>query len=166
MTDRLLTDRLGTSFAVFDSTRTYRYALGRTWDVDLPACAFVMLNPSTADAFRLDPTVRRCMGFAKRWGYGTLLVGNAFALRSTDPKALYEAADPVGPANDEQLRLIGERAHLVIAAWGNHGALGARGPAVMRILRTERLAHLGFTKAGQPRHPLYVRADTKPEAYA
>lgn len=166
MTDDTLTDRLGPfNFATFDRSRRYRYALGRTWDPTKPTCAFVMLNPSTADAFQLDPTIRRCIGFATRWGYGSLLVGNLFALRSTDPAAIYRERDPVGSANDLHLRGIWERSEIVVTAWGNHGSLGDRSTKVMGILGDIRTRHLGLTGSGQPRHPLYMRGDVNPVAY-
>lgn len=113
--------------AVFDPTRTYRYSLWRRWDATAPGCLVVMLNPSTADEQTLDPTVRRCIEFAKSWGFGSLHVANIFALRSTDPAWLYEAADPVGPENDGWIRLLHERAGLTVAAWGVHGELNGRG---------------------------------------
>src|SRR4028119_2392792 len=89
--------------AIFDPTRTYRYALWRTWDAARPPVAFVLLNPSTADARRDDPTIRRCANFARTWGFGGLEVVNLFAFRATHPTDLKCAADPVGPQNDVHL---------------------------------------------------------------
>src|SRR5512133_2959068 len=91
------------SGATFSRDRRYRYSLWREWNRDLSRVAFVMLNPSTADEARLDPTIRRCLGYAHAWGCGSFVVGNLFALRSTDPAALYRADDPVGRANDAAL---------------------------------------------------------------
>ena len=104
--------------AVFSTDDDYRYRLGRLWNADKPIVAFVMLNPSTADATTDDPTIRRCLNYAEDWGYGTLLVGNLFALRSTDPSRLHDHPEPVGPDNDEHLWEICEAAERVIAAWG------------------------------------------------
>lgn len=134
------------------------------WDASKPTVAFVMLNPSTADETDLDPTCRRCKGFAEDWGYGRLVVGNIFALRSTDPNQLYDHDDPVGPENDEHLRQICEEADLVVAAWGTHGDFHDRGRAVAEMLPD--LHALDTTKAGHPNHPLYQPADREPVEFA
>lgn len=153
--------------ATFSPCRTYRYALTRRWHPDWPLAAFVMCNPSTADAFRVDPTVQRCIGRARAWGAGGLLVLNIFALRSTDPKALYDHADPVGPDNDrviaEHLSLAADPLGPVVVAWGTHGALHDRGHRVDALLRARgvRPVCLGTTRQGFPRHPLYVPASTQ-----
>lgn len=140
--------------ATFDLTRRYRYHLWREWDATLPVVAFVLLNPSTADARRDDPTIRRCLGFARAWGFGRLEVVNLFALRATDPAALRQADDPIGQRNDEHLRRAVRAADRVVAAWGNGGRLHGRGDEVM--CRLGEPVVLGWTKLGQPRHPLYV----------
>ncbi len=92
--------------AVLSADGVYRYRLWRTWDASKPTLAFLMLNPSTADATEDDPTIRRCLGFAKEWGYGSLVVVNLFALRSPNPDALRENDDPVGPENGEHLQIV------------------------------------------------------------
>lgn len=150
---------LETGSAVFDTARTYRYKLTRRW-ADGPLAVFIMLNPSVADAFQDDPTVRRCIGFAKREGAGAFTALNLFALRSTDPAALRTHPDPIGPCNDEFIRTYTYCAQLVIAAWGVHGSLGDQGRKVVEMLhgRTSLLC-LGVTKDGHPRHPLYVPGD-------
>lgn len=147
----------GRASATFDTDRIYRYALTRTWDDTLPTVTFVMLNPSTADAFGVDPTIRRCLDFSKREGAGELRVVNLFALRSTNPKALYAHPDPVGPANDEHIVRAAETSGVVVVGWGAHGALHGRGAAVRRLL--PRMRCLAVTKSGHPGHPLYVRGD-------
>ena len=146
--------------AVFSLDRRYRYRLRRQWDPALPSCGFVMLNPSTATEVRSDPTIRRCVGFARSWGYGAIEVGNLFALRSRDPAALRgRGIDPVGVGNDAAIAEIVDRSDLVVAAWGVHGELRQRGERVFADLRRSgKLAHLGLTKGGQPRHPLYAPA--------
>jgi hypothetical protein len=144
--------------ATFDPTRTYRYTLERHWGDAKPA-VFVMLNPSTADAFVEDPTIRRCQAFAKREGCGGLIVVNLFALRATDPKALYSHPDPVGPLNDGIVHEAHYQGSPVIAAWGVHGTLNGRSAAVCSLLEFCDLHVLGLTKDGHPRHPLYVRGD-------
>jgi hypothetical protein len=155
------TGKFGKAGAIFDQTRTYRYRLWRTWDPDLPRMMFCMLNPSTADAFVLDPTVRRCVGFAQREGCGTLEVVNVFALRSTDPKALKSSNDPVGPENDAQILGSARDCDLHIAAWGAHAAYLGRGEVVKALLFDYgiNLAYLRLTKEGHPGHPLYIAAD-------
>ena len=126
-----------------------------------------MLNPSTADANRDDPTIRRCIDFAQRWGYGGLLVGNLFAYRSTDPKGLLAADDPVGPENDRHLAHLAESCNIVVAAWGavsrpDH----LRRATEVREIVGHKLYCLGMTTSGQPRHPLYVRSNVLPKPYA
>lgn len=150
---------------------TYRYDLTRRWG-DGPTALWVMLNPSTADATEDDPTIRRCIGFSKREGCGRLAVVNLYAYRATDPKALLTAENPIGPDNLATVRRWLMDASLVVAAWGawpltNHRIAPAR-------LHVEGLATmhghdvkcLGTTKAGAPRHPLYVRGDQPFVSYA
>ena len=157
--------------AIFSPCRVYRYRLEREIAIRLDgpggACAFIMLNPSTADETLNDPTIRRCIGFAEAWGFSRLIIGNLFALRSTDPKALYSTPHPEGPDNDKHLKAICEEADMVIAAWGVHGAHRDRGKAVRQMLhpRGVDLHHLGLTKDEHPRHPLYLAKSTKPEPW-
>jgi len=149
--------------ATFSPCRTWRYTLRRRW-ADGKSAAFILLNPSTADEVQDDPTIRRCIAYAKRWGYGGLILGNAFALRSTDPRGLYSHADPNGPGNDQALAEIAKEADRVVCGWGTHGALMGRGAAVLDIIRqagAEPLA-LKLTAAGYPGHPLYLRQDLQP----
>ncbi|KVC19730.1 DUF1643 domain-containing protein [Burkholderia pseudomultivorans] len=141
----------------------YRYLLSRPADCTAPmksAALFLMLNPSTADASLDDPTIRRCRGFAKTWDCNGISVANLYALRSTDPVALWSHADPVGPDNDTYLRKFAYEYGDVVCAWGAN-ARDERVSAVVAILREAgaRLWCLGTTKDGSPRHPLYVRAD-------
>jgi hypothetical protein len=145
------------SGAVFSPDRVYRYTLTRTWDSG-PTVAFIGLNPSTADETVDDPTIRRCIGFAKRWGYGTLVMLNLFAFRATDPRVMRAAGDPIGPENNAYIQAVAAEAGDVVAAWGVHGSYLGRDRAV-RDLLFWRPSALGLTKDGHPRHPLYVRAD-------
>jgi len=158
----------GDATATFDPTRAYRYRLSRTWDPTGPVVTFVMLNPSTADAEVLDPTVRRCLGFARAWGFGSLEVVNLFAFRATDPRDLLRADAPVGPANDRAILGAVSAADRVVVAWGARGAHLGRAAAVAGLLHAgpSRPLGLGTTKGGQPRHPLYVRADTRPSRWS
>jgi hypothetical protein len=123
-----------------------------------------MLNPSTADAFQLDPTNRRCVGFAQAWGYGALVTTNIFAFRSTNPAGLRTADDAIGPENNEAIVTAAKNADLVIAAWGAHGELQDRGNAVRQMLGKAGvpLHMLRLTKAGHPGHPLYISGNTVP----
>lgn len=125
---------------------------------------FVLLNSSTADHERDDPTIRRCVGFGKALGFNVVEIGNLFALRSTDPRGLAAVADPIGPANDEHLLALASRAEMVICAWGSHGRFLGRGDAVLRLLRGAGVKPhaLQLTKGGAPGHPLYLRGDAKP----
>lgn len=154
-----------TSSAIISACGAYRYRLERQWNPRLLKVAFVMLNPSTADASQDDPTIRRCIGFAKAWGFGGLVVGNLFALRSTDPKALYSHPEPIGPENDDHLRRIANEADPVVCAWGTHGTLHDRGREVAELLDGRNLAALKVTAAGHPGHPLYIAANAEPKAY-
>lgn len=147
----------------------YRYNLTRRWGPGL-LVLWVMLNPSTADARALDPTLRRCAGYARRWGYGGMVIRNLFALRSTDPKGLRDADDPVGPANDDWLGLhpsvdgIG----LTMVGWGQHVLKTVRPEHRMRWFEAARLLtdpHCVGRCAGtpgMPKHPLYQPADADP----
>ena len=152
-----------TKMAFISKCGAYRYLLARTWDRDRPHLPFIMLNPSTADHDEDDPTIRRCIGFAKREGFGGIVVVNLFALRSTDPAALFSHPDPVGPLNDEALEVIADDHDFAVAAWGAHLMAARRRDAIKLIF--PRLKCLGRTKHGEPRHPLYVRSDAPLEAY-
>ena len=154
----------GVASATFDSTRTYRFRLTRTWNPDGRRINFLMLNPSTADAFALDPTVRRCVGFARRWGFGSLEVTNIFAFRATDPTVLVAQAEPVGVGNDQAIVEAARTADRVVAAWGVRGAHRDRGMEVIALLADNSVRPLALrvTKHGHPAHPLYVPGDTIP----
>ena len=144
----------------------YRYDLLRQWgtDEDGQVC-WVMLNPSTADATLDDPTIRRCVGFSMAWGFGSLIVVNLFAWRSTDPKALLSAPDPIGPENDACIERAVRNADLTVCAWGTKGGLLNRAAKVTQALSGHDLHALDITKDGHPKHPLYVRGDTEPTLY-
>lgn len=153
------------SQALFDPSHRYRYWLSRMWDPRLLTVNFIMLNPSTADQYQLDPTVTRCLHYARRWGFGAFIVTNLFAYRSTDPKALYTLDDPVGTENDAYLWKAAAQASLRVVAWGTHGALKGRHEAVLALLADYPLTALGLTQAGFPKHPLYLRGDAVPVPY-
>ncbi|KGI79123.1 hypothetical protein LF63_0100820 [Oleiagrimonas soli] len=148
--------------AAFSACGRYRYALWRRWG-EGPTALFVMLNPSTASATANDPTIRRCIGFARAWGYGALAVGNLFAWRTPSPDKLRRARSPVGRDNDAWLQRLQAEAALTVAAWGHHGALRRRDAVVRALLREPHV--LGLTRDHAPRHPLYMRADTQPKRW-
>jgi hypothetical protein len=147
----------------FSPCRRYRY----TWEMDvLPEpgkglCVFIGLNPSTADENGPDPTVRRCIGYAARWGYGRLVMLNLFAYRATDPKAMMRQTDPVGPENDRFIQEVSNHADLIVAAWGNHGSHLLRSRQVLAVL-PHKLHAIRLTQKWQPAHPLYLRQDLLP----
>lgn len=155
-----------TASATFSEDRTYRYLLTRRWDRDLPMAVFIMLNPSTADAIVVDPTIRRCITFARSLKAGGVIVTNLFALRSTNPQTLHTHPAPVGPDNDAVLSWVLSGRHgpvgPVVAAWGIHGTLLDRGESVTRLMKAcnVRPLCLGVTKDGHPRHPLYLSNGT------
>jgi hypothetical protein len=148
------------STAIFSKCKTYRYVLTRTWNDDEPKVLFVALNPSTADAVADDPTVRRCVSFARDWGFGGILIANLFALRSPDPKILTLSEDPIGPRNDWWLNRLSIDCQLTIAAWGIHGKISDRANSVLPKLTN--VHHLGLTREGHPRHPLYLPKTIRP----
>lgn len=146
----------------------YRYWLARDWYMDGETpnpLVYVMLNPSTADATKDDPTITRCMRRAASLGFNGIRVVNLFALRSTDPAKLLDVADPVGPDNDRIVASVCRGQPMVIAAWGEEKAhVAQRASAVKAILRGLQvpLYALAMTKAGHPRHPLYVSYEAQP----
>lgn len=148
------------SGAAFSPCRKYRYALWRIWNKDLPACLFIGLNPSTADETNNDPTIRRCIGFARDWGYGGLYMANIFAFRATNPAKMKAAPNPIGPENDKWLNKPSNQAAITICAWGIHGTYMDRDKDALCLLYD---AHcLALTNDGHPRHPLYLKKDCKP----
>lgn len=139
---------------IFSTCRIYRYTLWREWVGGDGYAMFVGLNPSTADETQDDPTIRRCIAFAKAWGFAGLCMTNLFAFRATDPKDMKAAADPVGPENDAHLLDIAAEARVIVAAWGANGVHKARDIAVRA--RLPSLHCLRLTKDGHPGHPLYL----------
>jgi hypothetical protein len=164
--------------ATFNDARTHRFALQRIIDPRQPdnACAWVLLNPSTADAFKLDPTLKRCAAWTLRWGFGSMLIVNLFSFRSPKPKDLLagqpprlrtDAIDPFGDAgaNDAAIVEAVIRSRRVVCAWGNDGDLGDRWRHVLKLVREHaiggttdeelsEIVRLGTTQSGQPTHPL------------
>ena len=159
--------RLMKKGAVIDKTGFYRYSLWREWDIDKSKIVFIMLNPSKADASMDDPTLRRCISFAKSWDYGSLIVVNLFAFRTASPLELKKVDDPVGKQNDRYLKKAIKSADQVVVAWGNNGKLMQRDRLVLELLSKHNIQPhcLGITKSGYPRHPLYVMCSKEPVIY-
>jgi hypothetical protein len=146
--------------AKLSKCRKYRYALWRTWDDSKPHVMFVGLNPSTADEKSDDPTLTRCINFAKSWGYGGVCIANIFAFRATEPSDMKATKDPVGTGNDRWLIKLAKEAGLVVAAWGNDGAYLGRSEQVIELM--PNLHCLKLNKSGEPAHPLYQPAKLQP----
>ena len=146
----------------------YRWWLERVWQPSAPRLIFIGLNPSRADGRRDDPTLRRLLGFGRRWGYGSLEVLNVFARISPSPAVLRRAADPVGAETDAWIRarLLAHPQAPVWLGWGNQGTWRGRHRQVLPLLEGRDLWTLGLTACGQPRHPLYVAADVAPQPLA
>jgi hypothetical protein len=175
---------------VFSKDRVYRFTLWRSWGQpkELPygrmgkdgfepvpikgAAEFVMfigLNPSTADESKNDPTIRRCIAFAKRWGYGAMCMTNLFAYRATLPKDMMAFSEPIGMDNGPHLISVARYASVVVACWGKHGRHNDRDANVICLFEMSGLASkiscLSVNTDGTPKHPLYLRADTKLEGF-
>ena len=155
--------------AVISLCGTYRYALTREWE-DGQCVAWLMFNPSTADAVDDDATIRKCVGFSKRWGYGRMVVVNLYAVRSRDPRAVMRTTDPVGPLNNYWIGEAFKESRQVICAWGctqYANDIHARIAEVMRLANTAELEVLclGKRNDAHPRHPLMLAYATERIAY-
>lgn len=155
------------STAVYSDCEKYRYSLTRIWEPGGRKAFFVMLNPSTATEVQNDPTVERCERRARTLGFGSFCVANIFAWRDTDPRKMRKADDPVGPENDATISDGCIWADQIICAWGTHGEFMNRGAQVEKIMRGTGLAlyHLGLSKAGHPKHPLYIAYVVQPKLW-
>ena len=146
--------------AEFSKCRKYRFALWRTWDEKKPYALIIGLNPSTADEIKNDPTITRCINFAKSWGYGGVCVANLFAYRATIPKDMMRVKKPIGTENDAWLSQLEKNAGIVVAAWGNDGSHLGRAEEIKKMF--PNLHCIKMNKSGEPAHPLYLKADLKP----
>ena len=154
---------LDSSGAIFDRSGRYRFLL---WRMISGASkrgtrvTFVMLNPNQADEQSDDPTIRRCIGFARRWGYERLQIVNLFALRSPEPRDLILSREPIGHGNDRYIVDAVAESTITVAAWGNYGAHLGRDQQVVDLIKSHsELYCLGLNQTGQPKHPLYLRKD-------
>ena len=154
------------SGALFSSCRRWRYLLWRQWDPAKPVANFLMLNPSTADEFKLDPSCTRARRYAEAWGYGSLIVTNVFGWRSTDPNGMKAVKDPVGPGNDAAIVRAAKESEITVCAWGNHGAFLERSSRIKDLLKNQKLHTLRVNANGEPAHPLYLPANLRPCPWA
>ena len=145
--------------ASFSRCGRYRYSLTRIWDESRPGVLLIGLNPSKADAQQDDPTIRRCIGLARSWGFGRFVIVNLFALCSPSPAVLRAVDDPIGPRSNRVIRTKAQLADQVVLMWGNHGRLYGRDQAVLDLLPELPLHCIGQTAVGAPRHLLYARRD-------
>ena len=146
--------------AIISECGLYRYELRRVWDDSKPWVLFICLNPSTADHEQEDNTSRVCINYAKRWGYGGLVIANLFAYRSTAPSMLRQVDDPIGKENDAHLKRLSQEATDTVCAWSDHGGYMDRDLAVLPLLKAPKC--LAKLKSGRPGHPLYKPKDLKP----
>lgn len=153
--------------ATWSPCKLYRYTLRRTWaKSDASALVtWVLLNPSTADETHDDPTIRRCIDYSKSWGYGGLIIVNAYGLRSTDPKGLWKVQDPNGPENDAALLGACREASRVVCGWGAN-LRNDRRDSLSVLLRDIELSALKINANGSPAHPLYQRSDALPHPFS
>ncbi|MCT4558126.1 MAG: DUF1643 domain-containing protein [Pelagimonas sp.] len=164
MLERVFENEGQRSRALYSPCERYRYGLERIWDETRPWVTYVMLNPSTATELRNDPTIERCQRRAVQLGFGAMRIANLFAFRATHPKDLKRAEDPEGPENTALLHRWTQGSAMTIAGWGAHGDLLGQGRRVAPVLDGD-VRHLGLTKAGHPRHPLYVSYAVSPQTW-
>lgn len=156
--------------AEFDETRACRYSLGRRWGDEQRRILCVMLNPSCADEILDDPTITRCVDYSERWGFRDLTVCNLFALRATDPEALWKGEEPIGDRNLDVIQREAERAERIVAAWGGAHRRQPRFIEQEKVTITAIQRHavmwcLGRTQGEHPRHPLYLSPTLVPEEW-
>ena len=149
--------------AHLSKNRKYRYVLWRIWDESKPCVTFICLNPSTANEVDNDPTVRRCINFARDWNFGGVYMANLFAFRSKSPEILKKEIEPIGKDNDKWLKELSDKSKIVIAAWGNHGGFLGRSNEILNLL--PNVYYLKLNKTGQPKHPLYLKNSLKPKKF-
>jgi len=151
--------------AVLSNDGKYRYHLWRRWSPNMGTVCWIMLNPSTANHEQDDATIRRCVNFSRRWGYGAMEVVNLFALRATDPTELLRVFRPIGEENDEWVRKIVESATMTMAAWGVHGAYFGRSISMRGLLSHNHVLCLGKCSNGEPKHPVRLSYQTRLEPF-
>ena len=151
------------SDAIFSEDKIHRYVLIREWDPNKPPIMMVSLNPSTADEKINDSTIRRCIGFAKRWGFGKLFVTNLFSFRATFPKDLFDCGYPIGDKNDYWIKKLSKSVNMVVLAYGNHGKFRNRHDEILKMIKNPYC--IKISKTGMPMHPLYLEYTKEPVIY-
>jgi hypothetical protein len=149
--------------AVISPCTLYRYSLSRIWDKDKGIVNFIGLNPSTADAKEDDPTIRKCIKYAEKWGYGGIVISNLFAYRTPEPYLMKQTKDPIGKENDRYIKKLAEQSDVIVAAWGNDGEYLERDRFIRDLIPD--LMCLKVNQTGQAAHPLYLNGDLKPVSY-
>jgi len=145
--------------AIISHCKKYRYVLWRNWDKSKQSVMFIGLNPSKADIIQDDPTIYRCINFAKSWGYGGIIITNLFAYRTKDPRELKITNNPIGKDNDMWINKISKEDVFKVAAWGNHGTYLNRSENILKSI--SNLNCIKKNKSGEPSHPLYLKTDLK-----
>ena len=143
--------------------RKYRYLLSRVWDETKPMVTIIGLNPSTADEKEDDPTIRRCINYAKSWDYGGIYMLNLFAFRATQPSDMFKASEPIGEENDIYIKTYSKKVDKVICAWGNHGKYQNRSNHIKNSV--DNLYYLKLNQTGEPAHPLYLKSELTPQKF-
>lgn len=157
-------------YAEFSPDRRYRYMLGRRWDHTKPRRLWCMLNPSDGDENKDDPTITRCMNRDMDDGFGCTEIVNEFGLVTSSPRVLLKEAQPIGVDNYRYVMEAAFRADMIIVAWGAHGSYLKQDQAILTVLKSNPILmkpihHLGLTKQGQPKHPLYIGYNVKPQLW-
>jgi len=148
--------------AILSKSGKYRYQLWRIWNPDKPLCLFIGLNPSTADSFDDDPTVKRLIYFAKKYGYGGFYIGNLYALRTSKPSVLFKSKKKIGKYNDEHLLEMYIKTKHIIIMWGSKKGIEKRVEAFFHMFKSTFLFYcFGHCKDGNPTHPLFLPKNTK-----
>jgi len=153
------------STAIFSEDKQYRYVLTRVWKEPSNPILWIMLNPSTADEYQLDPTLTRCLNFSQDWNFSEMIICNLFSLRSTNPKNLYSHKNPIGPENLKYILEESKRANMIMVGWGNHSNLDINWRNNLLNSLNKSLYCLGRNKNGNPSYPLYKSSKLKPILY-
>lgn len=151
------------SGALFSSARDHRFVLWRVWRQNQHIVHFIGLNPSAADDKENDPTIRRCIQFAKSWGYGGMMITNLFSFRTAFPRELKASTLPLMPENDRYIRACHQLAEKTVVIWGNDGSFGNRAQTISSFFHP--LFCIRKNKTGHPAHPLYLPGKLRPKAY-